>query len=471
MDSCPNCNQAVPLDATRCPACGLPRNLPIFDEDGSYLGTSFARPQATATPSPVTAPSLPPQGPDQQLTTTITPRRRSALMIILAVCGGAVLLGIVAAVLAYQVIYAPDRTAGRPATTATPSPAAAPPSSSAGESAEPTATPSPTPSPTPEADYPAVFEDVSSGVVQVLASTCGSTGIGSGFLVDDRTVVTSYQSVAGAVSVVVRVGTELTLATVDGGSRERGIAVLNLVDALDGHAFTLAEEWSLTVGDGYGSAGVAASEQQPSLTEGEVTDVDVDTSDEGAPMSGLVRLDGDYNAGLAGGPVLDGEGRVIGALVGTAGQQESLAVPVEALAEVVDEPSSMSAGDCQRPLGPDLPVEISGHRAADLEHYFAAINTGDYDAAYRHLGPAIRKDTSKKQAAAGWVSTYDFNIEVQKGPNGKVWVTFDSIFAEGKGPKGLICATWSLDYGVEGSGKKTVINTSVAHGDEAFKPC
>lgn len=481
MDTCPNCNQAVALDATRCQACGLPRNLPVFDEDGTFLGTGFARPQRPPTPQTVVVPApqsaagpsaagqsaAGQQGPGSTNDTALVPRRRMPLAMIMSVCGAAVLLGVVAAVIGYQVIYAPGQeAAGAPDPTPT-----AGRSSNAATTPTPTPTPSPTPSPTPAADYEAVFAKVSSGVVQVMASTCTGTGIGTGFLVTDRTVVTSFQSVAGAVSTVVRVGTEVTGATVVGGSQDKGIAILTLEKPLDGHTFSLADEWAPTTGDAYGSAGVPSEAKKPSLTEGEVSELDVATSDSGVPMDGLVRLDGDYDPGLAGGPVLDADGRVAGALVGTDGQTDTFALPVDALASLLDDPAAMETGNCRNPLGPDIAVEISGDRGADLEHYFTSINTGDYEAAYSHLGPAIRKSTSKKKAIQGWVSTYDFNITAKAGSNGRVHVTFDSIFAKGKGPEGLTCATWSLDYKLEGSGDDTVIRASLPHKGDPYRPC
>ena len=74
---------------------------------------------------------------------------------------------------------------------------------------QPTGTGGPTASSTPApppADYPATFDRVRSGTVRIFASTCSGTGIGTGFLIDSRTVLTALPTVARAVSVVAVVG-------------------------------------------------------------------------------------------------------------------------------------------------------------------------------------------------------------------------------------------------------------------------
>ena len=76
-----------------------------------------------------------------------------------------------------------------------------------------------------------------SGTVRVLASTCSGTGIGTGFLLDSRTVLTALPTVARAVSVAVVVDGKPVPATVQAESRSVGFASLRLSRAVPGHHF------------------------------------------------------------------------------------------------------------------------------------------------------------------------------------------------------------------------------------------
>ena len=91
---------------------------------------------------------------------------------------------------------------------------------------QPTGTGGPTASSTPApppADYPATFDRVRSGTVRIFASSCSGTGIGTGFLIDSRTVLTALPTVARAVSVVAVVGGRPVPAEVLSESRQVGL--------------------------------------------------------------------------------------------------------------------------------------------------------------------------------------------------------------------------------------------------------
>jgi len=137
-------------------------------------------------------------------------------------------------------------------------------------------------------------------------------------------------------------------------------------------------------------------------------------------------------------------------------------------------------GDCERPTGPYSQTKISGDAPAamirGLEAYFGGINEADYRQAYNALGPRYHDaGSSLDDVAPGWVSTYDFNIQIRSTEgDDEAWVTFDSIFADGMGPEqGMTCAHWSLDYRFVRDGNRLEINGNDAHGGGSrfYTPC
>ena len=127
----------------------------------------------------------------------------------------------------------------------------------------PTEQPSTTPAP-PPADYPATFNRVRSGTVRVFASTCSGTGIGTGFLLDSRTVLTALPTVARAVSVVVVVGGRPVPAVVQSESRKVGFASLRLARAVPGYRFEGTPN-AAQVGATLAVIGVGADRRAPTL--------------------------------------------------------------------------------------------------------------------------------------------------------------------------------------------------------------
>ena len=131
------------------------------------------------------------------------------------------------------------------------------------------------------------------------------------------------------------------------------------------------------------------------------------------------------------------------------------------------------------PTGPHSQTMVHGAAPAAMKRglaaYFEGINRADYQSAYDAMGRAYHgADSDLSDIAAGWVSSYDFNIEVQSATNRSAWVTFDSIFAMGKGPKKTYtCARWSLDYTFVRDGDRLEINANSAHGgaDVAYLRC
>jgi hypothetical protein len=324
--------------------------------------------------------------------------------------------------------------------------------------------------PTKPPDFNRAFAQVKSGVLRVIASTCAGSGISSGFLVGKRIVVTALGAVAEPAAIVARIGKRPVPATLVASDPKRGLAVLLLSAAVPGHVFSAADA-PLAAGSWVGVVGRPLA-SGAALSSHQVTA----TGKTAGGVAGLVVLDGAGDPGLIGAPLIDPKGRVIGMIV--PGQSaELLAVPGAALKAAAANPANAKPkkASCDKPLGHEVETTLAGDAPAavraTLLRYFSAINSGDYDTAYDQLGPAAR-GVSRARAARGWRSTHDFNIQIRAAAGSEAWVTFDSIFAAGKGPPGTTtCARWSLVYTFLESGGKTLINRVEGHGGPLYKPC
>jgi hypothetical protein len=145
---------------------------------------------------------------------------------------------------------------------------------------------------------------VRSGTVRVFASTCPGTGIGTGFLIDGRTVLTALPTVARAVSVVVVIAGRPVPAVVQAESRKVGFAVLRLARAVPGYRF---EDTPIAaqVGATLAVIGVEAARRSPTLRTAVVASTSAKTSGNRVSLSGLIGLNDAADAGLNGAPLLD----------------------------------------------------------------------------------------------------------------------------------------------------------------------
>jgi hypothetical protein len=150
------------------------------------------------------------------------------------------------------------------------------------------------------------------------------------------------------------------------------------------------------------------------------------------------------------------------------------AVPATTLAAA--RPESPHEGSCAKPKGPQIATAVSGDAPSELrstlQRYFAGINKRDYDAVFAAFEPGVLRG-SRSRIEQGFRSTYDFDVHIaaSQGPN--VWVRFDSIFAEGKGPRSsLTCARWSRVFVFRESNGRTRIRRVEDHfGVPLFRAC
>lgn len=176
--------------------------------------------------------------------------------------------------------------------------------------------------------------------VRIRATTCEGLGVGSGFLVDDRTIVTNRHVVEGA--------EVLEVETSEGGSLSVEVASQGLLadlaivrleapmaDAL-GTDIPPAElaDANPEAGDpvtaiGYPGGGALT------VTEGTVLDFKADPRL--GNLSKVIRSDVEVHPGNSGGPAIGEDNRVIGVVYAIeVDTEQSLLVPVETLHRVLD---------------------------------------------------------------------------------------------------------------------------------------
>jgi serine protease Do len=357
-----------------------------------------------------------------------------------------------------------------------------PPESSASADVEESPSSAPATSAGRSADFAQLFDDTATGVFMVRATTCAGSGVGSAFLVGDDLVMTAAHVVTEAASVVVVQDDIAHSAVVIGIDEANDIALLETTDQIRGHQFSLADAPS-SAGDAVAVIGHPLGEPL-TITSGTASRVDRDLWPD-------FQIDVSVNPGNSGGPVIRGDGDVVGMAVAKDAHAEGLAyaVRVELLAERLADPGLLvepAVPRCDAPLGPDegydVPVApssdaLSDAVAATLASYFEGINIGDYQWAFDQLSPRRQGDSSVDDFASGLVTSYDFGFEVLSVDETEsgvlVWLEFVSIQAPEFGPDGEACTNWSLDYElIWDSVGYLLIDRVTGHGDKSgHAPC
>lgn len=155
----------------------------------------------------------------------------------------------------------------------------------------------------------------------------------------------------------------------------------------------------------------------------------------------------------------------------------SASPPLEPTAVPTDGNTPAASGRPTPTPNPQPEPDVSTRVTQTLAAYFGAINRGDYPAAYALLGPQAQAKTSYGRFADGLTTSQDTDVQVfdlnASNPLRPVaWVTFTSRQAPEKGPDGLPCARWSMDYEFLDSAGQLLIDSVSAHGGgDAWAPC
>lgn len=176
--------------------------------------------------------------------------------------------------------------------------------------------------------------------VRIRSQTCEGLGVGSGFLIDDSTIVTNRHVVEGADALEVETSEGQTL-TVDVASQGllADLAVVRLSEDMatemsaDGVTAELAPA-NPEPGDELRAVGYPGGGEL-TVTEGEVEDYKADPRL--GNLSKVIRSDVEIHPGNSGGPAVDEQNRVIGVVYAVeVSTEKSLIVPVETLRRLLD---------------------------------------------------------------------------------------------------------------------------------------
>jgi hypothetical protein len=108
--------------------------------------------------------------------------------------------------------------------------------------------------------------------------------------------------------------------------------------------------------------------------------------------------------------------------------------------------------------------------------YFAAIDSGDYQAAYSRLSPKEQATTDETQFAANLSTTTDENVAVTgfqaTGPNTEqVTLVFTSQQSANEGPGGATCDTWNLTYTLVLTNGSWLIDSTKPSAGSGYTSC
>ena len=284
-------------------------------------------------------------------------------------------------------------------------------------------------------DLPGLFDRVSSGVLRIETTACVLGGAGSGFLVAPDLVVTAAHVVDGAHAVVLRrddgTGVEARVVGID---TVHDVAMLRAARALDGHVFTFAAGLPGVGSDvavlGYPLDGPLVPLRRTVTGTGQSLDVS-GSGTTGGPdqvVHDLIRVDGGFQGGSSGGPVLRADGKVVGFVEGRslASTTTGYAVGAGAVLPSVEQwrrlTTSVDVSDrCDTPVGPaqsrvtvrDTSGSPLGGVVADFYgRYASAVNSARYAQAWELLTDRARGTGTYEEWVEAERSSQIFDVTV-----------------------------------------------------------
>jgi serine protease Do len=336
--------------------------------------------------------------------------------------------------------------------------------------------------------FAALYRTDSSGVLKIVASTCGGTGVGTGFLLASGMVATVAHVVTGAVSVAVTGNGQTSAATVVGYDSGKDLALLRPSRAVSGYGFKWSSQQP-SVGDQVAAIGYPL-DQPETLTTGTVSGLNRKVPVEGTLMTGLIQTDTPINPGNSGGPLVATDGTVAGLIDATNQQASGIGYAVDAQAAQSEfsswqvAPSPQPAGQCASATGPSGGTSIGGPASgsdataivATLRTYFRAVNSGDYVAAYAQMDANAQSQTSLQTLSSGDSTSYNFNfslnsVTVSSSGVDVAGLDFTSVQDAAHGPDGNTCDNWTLNYTMVNTGGTWLIDSVTGQNGVTHSPC
>lgn len=152
------------------------------------------------------------------------------------------------------------------------------------------------------------FEAAISGVARIEAEVCDGRSVGTGFMIDERHIVTVAHVIEGATSILVEVNGDLAEAVTVGFDKERDIALLRSDIPLGDQTFEL-QDIHYATGDRIFAIGFPRG-LDASLTTGVISNREIEF--DFMPFSRFIQVDAPLNPGNSGGPMFNEAGDVIG---------------------------------------------------------------------------------------------------------------------------------------------------------------
>lgn len=333
-------------------------------------------------------------------------------------------------------------------------------------------------------DFADLWQETSSGVVEVHSSRCFDAMGGSGFLIEDGCIVTNAHVVDQAVAVDITGAHTTTSAEVVGLDPERDLAVLEPHTRVDGHRFAFSDT-PPSVGDEVAALGFPLGEAA-SMSRGTVSAVQRHIDVVATPV---LQTDTSINPGNSGGPLIDRRGEVVGVITAketwaapdVAAEGIAYAVPPDVAASSVKtlarQPGEHPSPDCAEIASqPDDRRQLTEDMAYTLADYFEGINLGDYQLAWRQLTPAFQQrlggyaDFVEGNETSYIVDVVPHHVSQANAGTWTVEVTFTSLQDAADGPDGEPCTRWHLRYElVHGDGQWLIDGASRV--GQGHQPC
>ncbi|MFC5470665.1 S1C family serine protease [Cohnella suwonensis] len=259
-------------------------------------------------------------------------------------------------------------------------------------------------------------------VVSIQATYSDGTGIGSGFLYNDKgDIVTNAHVVNGAVNVMVKSSdTSLYSGKVIGMNEEKDVAVVR-VDALAGQEpLAYDKVTKAEVGDEVMAFGSPLGLEN-TVTTGIISGVDRDFDLEQTKYRGVYQISAPITHGNSGGPlVMKSTGKVIG--INSAGEEIGTigyAIPYHQVAAMIEDWSAhpdeeLAAGSTSEEAGSveGYTKDLMTENAMYLVNYFyESLNGLDYVTAYSLLGSDWQSRTSYDKFREGYLNTLSVTVE------------------------------------------------------------
>jgi serine protease Do len=447
-----------------CPECGARQQQPR----AHFCASCGASLSAVTEPIPAgsEAPSEPaPAGGQPRATRPGTVALLAAVVVLAVLLGGGAAALLVSRNTGGQPQSSPlGVTSSTPVTTTTPSPA-----STISTSSSPT--------------FPALYRQVSDGVVRIETTACDSGGVGSGFLIAPDLVATVAHVVDGAASIVIRSASETTTGTVVGIDRAADLALVQTRTPLNGHVFEL-DTSQPEVGTDVGAIGYPLAGPE-SLVKGAISGLGrtIDIND--STLARLIQTDAAVNPGNSGGPLLTVDGTVVGLVDAKAADANGIgyAIPAQSAADQLHSwlraPTPVPGGrGCAAPVGPPgVSIGVDDQSgspdgpgvAAMFSAYADGINTGDYAASYARLSTHAQSLTSYESFRQGELTSYIVTLTLlgvtHGGTQDSAEVTFTSVQDPALGGHQQACSNWKMTYTLtlNPDGSSWLINTASPH--------